>query len=112
MDAVSNVRSILVFLAYVFDIFCSLILLAALIWLLRVIPELHETWMPSYYNGQNRKDYIDCWEKMEPWEKAHARKQRIVSIVGIIILFLVLAGTVYLAIKFIFPAVISFAQNI
>ena len=98
MDAVSNVRSILVFLAYVFDIFCSLILLAALIWLLRVIPELHGTWMPSYYNGQNRKDYIDCWEK--------------ISIVGIIILFLVLAGTVYLAIKFIFPAVISFAQNI
>ncbi len=112
MNTVSGIRSILVLSAYIFDIFCTLILLMALIWLLRTIPELHKTWMPVYYNGKNRKDYLACWEEMKPWEKAQARKQRVVSITGLSILILVHAGAAYLAFRFFFPAIISFAQNI
>ena len=110
--AVSSIRGLLVAVAYCFNGVIALMILGVTIWLLRKIPELSETWMPEYYNGKNRNQYRQCWQNMAPWEKKHARKQRLFTILifsAMLITFLIGA---YLIIRFFFPGIIEFAKNI
>ena len=119
MGAVSFVRKLLVWAAHIGNGFLGIVILAVGYWLIRQARELPATWMPKYYNPGLRfpnttvKEYRQgVWVEMSDEQRAEARKKRVVKITTYVLFLALYAAGAYVVIKYVWPAVITFAETI
>ena len=119
MGAVSFVRRLLIWAAYIVDGFLGIAILAVAIWLIRLAFELPATWMPEYYDPRLRfsnttvREYRQrVWVEMSDEQRAEAREKRVVKIATYVLFIALYIAGAYVVIKYIWPLIVDIAKTI